>query len=103
MVQAVLRVALKERKEPEFILQMLGRLPPLPATAERRAEVPFLEEGLAMSILAEAARRGHVELALRGWDFLEYSLLPLDLPHSPAHCERPFLLQSRRLAQHVTM
>ncbi|EIE26489.1 hypothetical protein COCSUDRAFT_64515 [Coccomyxa subellipsoidea C-169] len=79
---AVLRVALAERRDPEWLLRMLGWLP-LPAGAERRVEGPFLEEGLAMGLLAEAARRGHVGLALRAWDFLEYSLLPLDLPATP--------------------
>ena len=91
-MQAILRVALQERREPEFLLQMLARLPALPAAAVRRTEGPFIEEGLAMSIMAEAARRGHVELALRAWDFLEYSLLPLDLPHGSTHSRRPLFL-----------
>ncbi len=79
-------MALAERRDPEWLLRMLGWLP-LPAGAERRVEGPFLEEGLAMGLLAEAARRGHVGLALRAWDFLEYSLLPLDLPAAPDRCE----------------
>ncbi|CAL8466794.1 g6330 [Coccomyxa elongata] len=81
---AILHVALRERKEPEYLLQVLGRLV-LPGTGDHRVEGPFLEEGVAMAVLAEAARCGHVELALRAWDFLEYSLLPLDLPKPPAH------------------
>lgn len=86
--QAILHVALRERKEPEYLLQVLGRLV-LPGTGDHRVEGPFLEEGLAMAVLAEAARCGHVELALRAWDFLEYSLLPLDLPKPPAHGRLP--------------
>ena len=86
--QAILQVALRQQKGPEYLLQMLGRLV-LPATGDHRVEGPFLEEGLVMAVMAEAARCGHVELALRAWDFLEYALLPLDLPKPPAHGNLP--------------
>ncbi len=75
-------MALAERREPDFLLALLVGAS-VPATAEHRLNGPFLEEGLAMSLLAEAARLGHVALALRSWEFLEYSLLPLQLPGAP--------------------
>lgn len=81
-MQEILRVALAERRDPEFLLAVLNGVS-VPATAQYRLNGPFLEEGFAVSLLAEAARLGHVALALRSWEFLEYSLLPLQLPGAP--------------------
>lgn len=88
-MQPLVGTALEQRREPGLLLELLSCVV-IPATERFRYNAPFLEEGLLLCVMAVAARAGHVDLALKAWDLMEYCLLPIQpVSSSPTTAAAP--------------
>jgi hypothetical protein len=87
-LQPLVVLALEEGKDPDFLLKLLNCVA-IPAADQVRHNAPFLEEGLLLAVMRAAAQKGHVELAFRAWDYMEYCLLPMQLTPQEAASAAP--------------